>query len=72
MELTGQEIDRLGEYLQAFQPLIGDERTGKTFQAILEGIMAGQSLCATQIGRFSPYAGGGEICGTAGEAHGQG
>jgi hypothetical protein len=48
MELTGQEIDRLEEYLQEFDPLIGDKRTEKTFH----GIMASESLCATQIGRF--------------------
>ncbi|MDR3577422.1 MAG: hypothetical protein P4L50_26465 [Anaerolineaceae bacterium] len=61
MELTGQEIDRLGEYLQEFDSLIGDERTGKTFQGIIAGIMASESLCATQIGRFSPWLDRGEI-----------
>jgi hypothetical protein len=61
MELTGPEVDRLGEYLQAFDPLIGDERSGKTFHGIIEGIMASESLCATRIGRFSPYVGRGEV-----------
>jgi hypothetical protein len=71
MEYTGQEMDRLGEYLQAFEPLIGDKRTGKTFQGIIEGIMVSESLCATQIGRFSPCAGRSEVWGTAGEANGK-
>jgi hypothetical protein len=72
MELTGQEVDRLGEYLQSFDRLIGDERTGKTFTGVIEGIIASESLCATQIGRFSPYAGRGQVWRTAGQTHGQG
>ena len=66
MELSGQEMDRLGEYLKEFDPLIGDERSGKTFGGIIAGIMASESLRATLIGRFSPWNGGGEVCGTAG------
>jgi hypothetical protein len=54
MEMTEQEIDYLGEYLQAFDPLIGDERTGKTFQGVIAGILASESLRTTLIGRFSP------------------
>jgi len=71
MELTGQEVDRLGEYFQAFAPLIGDERSAKTFHGIIEGIIASESLCATQIGHFSPYLGRGQVCGTASKTDGK-
>lgn len=61
MELNEQEIDRLGEYMSAYEVLIGDRRSGGTFQAVIEGIIGSESLRAAQIGRFSPCASQGQM-----------
>jgi hypothetical protein len=37
--------------------LIGDERTRRTFQGVIHGIVAGESLRAAVIARFSPCHG---------------
>lgn len=41
-------------YLAAFGVLIGDKRTRATFGAVVLGIIAGESLRASVIARFSP------------------
>jgi hypothetical protein len=58
MELNRQEQSDLGEYLSEFGTLIGDKRTGRTLQSVIEGIIGSESLKAVRIGRFSPTAGG--------------
>lgn len=57
MELNGQEQSNLGDYLREYETLIGDKRTGRTFQSVIEGIIGSESLKAVRIGRFSPSAG---------------
>jgi hypothetical protein len=56
MELNGQERSHLGEYLSEYEVLIGDKRTGRTLQSVIEGIIGSESLKAVRIGRFSPTA----------------
>ena len=46
------------EYVGAYRVLIGDQRTERTFRAVMEGIIAGESVLAARIARFSPSAGG--------------
>ena len=41
-------------YLGSYEGLMGDQRTRRTFRGVLEGIMAGKSLRAAVIARFSP------------------
>ena len=48
------ELDGLSKYLQVLAPLIGDLRTQRTTEGIIEGIMAAGSLRMNQIARFSP------------------
>ncbi len=53
------KLDRKAEvacdsYLEAFDGLMGDKRTRATFGGILLGIIAGESLRASVIARFSP------------------
>lgn len=57
MELTEQEAGKLPEYLSEYEVLIGDKRTSDTLEAVIEGIIASESLKAAQIGRFSPSVG---------------
>jgi hypothetical protein len=57
MELSGQEQSNLGNYLSEYETLIGDKRTGRTLQSVIEGIIGSESLKAVRIGRFSPSAG---------------
>lgn len=54
MELTKEQAGEYEEYLSAFDILIGDERTKRTFRGVIEGIIGGGSLRATVIARFSP------------------
>lgn len=61
MELTEREVGKRGEYLEAYDVLIGDERTRRTFQGTIEGIIGGESLCAAKIARFSPRNGNGKV-----------
>ncbi len=60
MELSAQERAGCEEYLQAYEVLIGDRRSGQTFRGVVEGIIASESLLAVRIARFSPSAGGGQ------------
>ena len=47
-------------YLSGYDGLMGDVRTQRTFRGVIEGIIAGESLLAARIARFSPWAGGGQ------------
>ncbi len=60
MELSEQERAGCEAYLQAYDVLIGDRRTGQTLRGVVEGIIASESLLAARIARFSPSAGGGQ------------
>jgi hypothetical protein len=57
MELAQCEWDTSETFLSACDSLIGDERTRRTFQGVIHGIIAGESLCAAVIARFSPRNG---------------
>jgi hypothetical protein len=57
MELAPCEWDTSETFLSAFDSLIGDERTRRTFQGVIHGIIAGESLRAAVIARFSPRNG---------------
>jgi len=57
MELSQTEWENSETYLSAFETLIGDQRTGRTFQGLIHGIIAGESLRAAVIARFSPWDG---------------
>jgi hypothetical protein len=54
MELKAEEWEKEEGYLEAFDVLIGDQRTRRTFRGIVQGIIGGESLRATTIARFSP------------------
>lgn len=54
MELSDAARAESGPYLSAFDELIGDKRTQATLEGIVAGIIAGESLRATVIARFSP------------------
>jgi len=44
----------LQDYLQPYDPLIGDQRTRVTFRAIIKGILSGGRLICQQIARHAP------------------
>lgn len=54
MELNSKAEEACRTYLGAFDGLIGDKRTHGTFRGIVSGIIAGESLRASVIARFSP------------------
>jgi hypothetical protein len=54
MELNQVGCEARQAYLAAYGGLMGDKRTRATFGAVVEGIIGGESLCATTIARFSP------------------
>lgn len=54
MELQSTEQCACESYLGAFEVLIGDKRTERTFEAVIEGIIGAESLQASQIARCSP------------------
>ena len=57
MELEQHEWDKSETFIRAFDSLIGDERTRRTFQGVVHGIISGESLRAAVIARFSPRNG---------------
>jgi hypothetical protein len=57
--------------LSEYEVLIGDKRTGRTLQSVIEGIIGSESLKAVRIGGFSPPAGAEKECGTQGKANGK-
>ncbi len=61
MELTADEQEASQAFLSAYDVLIGDQRTRRTFQAVIAGIIGGESLRASVIARFSPWAGDGQV-----------
>jgi hypothetical protein len=54
MELQRTEQRACEDYLGAFEVLMGDKRTERTFEAVIEGIIGAESLRASQIARCSP------------------
>jgi hypothetical protein len=54
MEMQSAWEDPFAAYVNHFQPLIGDQRTGRTFAGILRGIIAGGSLVCRKIAAASP------------------
>lgn len=61
MNLTVEEWEQSEVYLSSFDVLMGDKRTRRTFQGVIEGIIGGESLRASVIARFSPGDGGDEV-----------
>jgi hypothetical protein len=61
MELNQNEREQGEGYLSAFEQLSGDERTRKSFNAVIYGIIGAESLRASQIACFSPWAGSGQV-----------
>jgi hypothetical protein len=57
MELEQSEWEKDETFMSAFDTLIGDERTRRTFQGMIHGIISGESLRAAVIARFSPRNG---------------
>jgi hypothetical protein len=57
MEMEHQQWEGSETFLSAFDTLIGDERTRRTFQGVIHGIISGKSLRAAVIARFSPRDG---------------
>jgi hypothetical protein len=57
MQLNQDEWAQSDTYMSAFETLIGDERTRRTFQGLIHGIIGGESLRAAVIARFSPRNG---------------
>lgn len=55
MALSDREGRQLSQYLSAFDVLIGDQRTQRTFAGVIEGIIGSETLRASQIARFSPH-----------------
>ena len=54
MEVRGETVGQRQAYLSGYAGLMGDKRTERTFGAVVEGIIGGESLCASVIARFSP------------------
>ena len=54
MELKDGQRSLLDEYLDHFEPLIRDRRTGRLFRATVRGIIGAETLVAARIAAFSP------------------
>jgi hypothetical protein len=54
MELRTGQQSLLDEYLDYYEPLIGDRRTGRLFRATVHGILGAETRVAAQIAAFSP------------------
>lgn len=57
MQLSQDEATLLTRYLQPYQELVGDARTGRLLAATIQGIIGAESLVVAQIAAFSPGAG---------------
>jgi hypothetical protein len=57
MQLSQSDWGQSDTYLSGFETLIGDKRTQRTFQGLIQGIIGGESLRAAVIARFSPRNG---------------
>lgn len=60
MEFTDTPETLLATYLETFDPLIGDQRTGRAFRGTVQGIIGAESLVCSRIAVFSPSVGNGE------------
>jgi hypothetical protein len=56
MELAATQRSILDHYLDYFEPLVGDRRTGRLLRATVQGILGAETLVAAQIAAFSPVA----------------
>ena len=54
MDLKDGQRSLLDGYLEHFDPLIGDRRTGRALRATVEGIIGAETLVAARIAAFSP------------------
>jgi hypothetical protein len=54
VELREGEENALEEYGRHYDSLMGDRRTRRTFNAVLQGIIGSESLRCAQIAAFSP------------------
>jgi hypothetical protein len=54
MELKDGQRSLLDGYLDTFEPLIGDRRTGRAFRGAVQGILGAETLVAARIAAFSP------------------
>ena len=57
MQLSQSDWAQSDTYMSAYETLIGDERTRRTFQGLIHGIIGGERLRAAVIARFSPRNG---------------
>lgn len=60
MDLAPSQTSLLESYLAAFDPLVGDQRTGRTFRGTVQGIIGAESLVCSRIAAFSPSPRDGE------------
>ncbi len=70
MELSESERKESGSYLSAYERLMADERTRRTFKGIAFGIIGAESLRASQLARFSPGVCDAEVGRATGAADG--
>jgi hypothetical protein len=56
MDLAPVYQSLLDSYLAAFDPLTGDERTGRTFRGTVQGILGAENLTCSRIAAFSRSA----------------
>jgi hypothetical protein len=54
MELKDGQGDLLDEYLESFDPLIGDQRTRRLVRGTVQGIIGAETLVCARIAAFSP------------------
>jgi hypothetical protein len=54
VELANGQRSLLDAYLDHFEPLIGDRRTGRLLRATVQGIIGAETLVAARIAAFSP------------------
>jgi hypothetical protein len=54
MELADGQWGLLDDYLEHFEPLLGDRRTGRLFRATVQGILGAETLVAALFAAFSP------------------
>lgn len=54
MDLAPTQQSLLDQYLETFDPLIGDRRTQQTFGGVVQGILGAESLVCSRIAAFSP------------------
>jgi len=54
VELADEQKGLLEEYVEHFQALVGDKRTGRVLQGTIEGIIGAESLVCARIAAYSP------------------